>query len=134
MTGCKNSQRAEQRVKRVNACCAIQEACGSFLFFPKIVRGIFPWVPAVFVRGAGEMVQSPTTPGTHNAASVSFLQHVTASWPRRDHVGTKVGGDKEGGGEMTALPSSLLLMCYISHLRGGDMSPGQTRVQLGGDV
>ena len=35
---------------------------------------------------------------------------------------------------MTALPSSLLLMCYISHLRGGDMSPGQTRVQLGGDV
>ena len=33
---------------------------------------------------------------------------------------------------MTALPSSLPLTCYVSHLRGGDMSRGQTQVQLGG--
>ena len=83
---CKNSQRAEQRVKRVNACCAILEAYASFLFFPTIVRGIFPWVPAVSVRGAGEMVQSPTTPGTHSAAFLSFLQRVTASWPEAPAV------------------------------------------------
>ena len=50
------------------------------------------------------------------------------------HVGTEVGGDEEGRGKMTTLLSSLALTCYISHLCGGDMSHGQTQVQLGGDV
>ena len=51
-------------------CCAIQEACANFLFFPKILRGVFPWVSTISVRGACEMVQSPTTPGTDKAAFV----------------------------------------------------------------
>ena len=115
-------------------CCAIQEACANFLFFPKILRGVFPRVSAVSVRGACELVQLVTTPGTHKAASVSLLQRVTASWPEAPAAEATWGPRWRWGGwrKMTALPSSLPLTCYVSHLRGGDMSRGQTQVQLGG--